>query len=101
MDPEGALRAIRGLAKANRIRLTAHADREAAECGATRGDIRRALVNAKGIRASGLGRGLRTSVLQRAGAGEHAEGELRHGRNGDDLELALIIEDGLLIITVY
>ena len=88
MDPEGALRAIRGLAKANRIRLTAHADREAAECGATRGDIRRALVNAKGIRASGLGRALDWTV-----AGPDLD--------GDDLELALIIEDGLLIITVY
>ncbi|MFA9472579.1 MAG: DUF4258 domain-containing protein [Deltaproteobacteria bacterium] len=88
MDPEGALRAIRGLAKANRIRLTAHADREAAECGATRGDIRRALVNAKGIRASGLGRASDWTV-----AGPDLD--------GDDLELALIIEDGLLIITVY
>ena len=88
MDPEGALRAIRGFAKANRIRLTAHADREAAECGATRGDIRRALVNAKGIRASGLGRASDWTV-----AGPDLD--------GDDLELALIIEDGLLIITVY
>jgi GTP-binding protein len=39
----------------------------------------------------------------RAGAGEHAEGELRHGRKGDDLELVVPLgtvvhdEDGLMI----
>jgi len=88
MDSGEALRAIRGLAKANRIRFTAHAEKEAAECGATRGDIRGALVNAKSIRASGWGRASDWTVV-----GPDSD--------GDDLELALIIEDGLLIITVY
>ena len=88
MDSAEALRVVRGLAKANRIRLTAHADREAAECGASRRHIRCALVHAKSIRASGPGRASDWTV-----AGPDLD--------GDDLELALIIEDGLLIITVY
>jgi hypothetical protein len=88
MDPEEALRAIRGLAKANRFRLTAHADREAAECGATRAHIQCALAKAKSIRPSGESRASDWTV-----AGPDLD--------GDDLELALIIEDGLLIITVY
>ena len=88
MDSEEALRVVRGLAEANRIRLTAHAEREAAECGATPGDIRCALVNAKSIHASGPDRASDWTV-----AGSDLD--------GDDLELALIIDDGLLIITVY
>jgi len=88
MDPEEALRVIRGLAKANRIRLTAHADREAAEAGATSGDIRCALANTTNIRRSGPGRASDWTVV-----GPDLE--------GDELQLALIIEDGLLIITVY
>jgi len=88
MDPEEALRAVRGLAKANRFQLTAHAVREAAECGATRAHIRSALANATSIRPSGQSR-----VSDWTVAGPDLD--------GDDLELALIIEDGLLIITVY
>jgi hypothetical protein len=88
MDSEAALRVVRGLARAKRIRLTAHAEREAAECRATPEDIRCALVNAERIRASGPGRASDWTV-----AGSDLD--------GDDLELALIIEDGLLIITVY
>ena len=88
MDSEEALRVVRSLAKANRIRLTAHAEREAAECGATPEDIRYALVNAERIRASGPGRASDWTV-----AGPDLD--------GDDLDVALIIQDGLLIITVY
>ena len=88
MDSAEALLTVRGLAKANRIRLTAHAEREAAECGATPGDIRCALVNAKSIRASGAGRASGWTV-----GGPDLD--------GDDLQLALLIQDGLLIITVY
>ena len=88
MDSEEALRVVRGLAKANRIRLTAHADREAAECGATREHIRCAIVNAKSIRASGPHRASDWTVVG-------------PDLDGDDLALALIIKDGLLIITVY
>jgi len=88
MDSAEALRVIRGLARANRIRLTAHAEREAAECGARPEDIRCALVHAKGIRASGPGRASDWTV-----AGPDLD--------GDDLEIALIIQDGLLIVTVY
>jgi len=88
MDSAAALRVIRGLARANRIRLTAHAAREAVECGATRDDIRYALSNAKRVRASGRGR---ASDWTAVGPDE----------NGDDLEVALILEDGILVITVY
>ncbi|NNE20738.1 MAG: hypothetical protein HKN10_19890 [Myxococcales bacterium] len=88
MDSAKALRVIRGLARANRIRLTAHADREAAECGTSRPHIRCALVNAKRIRASGPDRASDWTV-----AGPDLD--------GDELQIALIIEDGLLIITVY
>jgi hypothetical protein len=88
MDPEEALRVIRGMAKANRVRFTAHAAREAVECGATRDDVRCALANAKGIRASGRGRTSDWTVI-----GPDAD--------GDDLEIALILEDGVLVITVY
>jgi hypothetical protein len=88
MDSEATLRVIRGLAKANRFRLTAHADREAAECGATRADIRCALANAKTIQASGPSRASDWTVVG-------------PDLDGDDLQLALIIEDGLLVITVY
>jgi hypothetical protein len=88
MDPEEALRVVRGLARANRFRFTAHADREAAECGATRRHIRCALANAESIRASGKGRASDWTVIG-------------PDLDGDELQLALIIDDGLLIITVY
>ncbi len=88
MDPEEALRVIRGLGKANRFRLTAHAAQEAAECRATRAHIQRALANAKSVRPSGESRSSDWTVLG-------------PDLDGDDLELAVIIEDGLLIITVY
>ena len=88
MDPEEVLRAVRGLAKANRVRFTAHAAREAVECGATRDDVRRALANAKSVRASGRGRASDWTVL-----GPDA--------GGDDLEIAVVLEDGILVITVY
>jgi hypothetical protein len=88
MDSVEALRVIRGLAKANRIRLTAHAEQEAAECGASRRHIRCALVNARSVRASGPGRASDWIVTG-------------PDLDGDDLEIALIIEDGLLVITVY
>jgi len=88
MDSAEALRVIRGLAKVNRVRFTAHAAREAVECGATRDDVRRALANAKSVRASGRGRASDWTVL-----GPDAE--------GDDLEVAVILEDGILVITVY
>jgi hypothetical protein len=88
MDSAEALRVVRGLARAKRIRLTAHAEREAAECGASPGHIRGALVNAKSVRASGPGRASDWMVTG-------------PDLDGDDLEIALIIQDGLLIITVY
>ena len=88
MDSAEALRVVRGLARANRIWLTAHAAREAVECGATRDDIRCALSNAKRVRASGRGR---ASDWTAVGPDE----------NGDDLEVALISDDGILVITVY
>ena len=88
MDPAEVLRAVRGLARANRIRFTAHAAREAVECGATRDDVRCALANATRVRASGRDR---ASDWTAAGPDE----------NGDDLDVAFILDDGVLVITVY
>ena len=88
MDSVEALQAIRGLAKANRFRFTAHAAREAVECGATRDDVRCALSNAKSIRASGRERASDWTVTG-------------PDQVGDDLDIAVIVEDGILIITVY
>jgi hypothetical protein len=88
MDSAEALRVVRGLARAKRIRLTGHAEREAAECGATRAHIRCALANATSIRGSGRGRASDWTVVG-------------PDLDGDELHLALIIKDGLLIITVY
>jgi hypothetical protein len=88
MDPGEALRTVRALARANRLRFTAHAAREALECGATRDDVRCALANAKRIRPSGKGRASDWTVVG-------------PDKSGDDLEVALILEDGVLVITVY
>ena len=88
MDPEEALRVVRGLARANRVRFTAHAAREAAECGASREDVCCALTNAKGIRASGKGRTSDWTVMG-------------PDKDGGDLEIAVVLEDGVLVITVY
>lgn len=88
MDSAEALRVVRGLGRANRFRLTAHAEREAGECGASREHIRCALIHAKSIRASGPRRASDWTVVG-------------PDLDGDDLEIALIIEDGLLVVTVY
>lgn len=88
MDSAEALRVIRGLAKANRVRFTAHAAREAVECGATRDDVRCALANATRVRASGRDRASDWTAIG-------------PDKDGDDLEVALILEDGILVITVY
>ena len=88
MDSANALRAVRGLGRANRIRFTAHAAREAMECGATRDDVRCALANATSIRASGRGRASDWTVTG-------------PDPDCDDLDIAVILEDGILIITVY
>ena len=88
MDSVEALRSVRGFGRANRFRFTAHAAREAVECGATRDDVRCALANAKRIRPSGKGRASEWTAV-----GPDA--------SGDDLEVALILEDGVLVITVY
>ena len=88
MEPEAALWAVRGLAKANRVVFTKHAAREAVECGASRDDVCCALANAKNIRASGGGRASDWTVTG-------------PDRDGDDLEVAVVLEDGILVITVY
>jgi len=88
MDPEEALRVVRGLARANRVRFTAHAAREAVECGATRDDVRCALADAKSIRASGKGRTSDWTVMG-------------PDTDGDDLDIAVVLEDEVLVITVY
>ena len=88
MDSREALRVVRGLARANRIRFTAHAARESVECGATRADVRYALANVRRVRPSGRGRASDWTV---SGPDEV----------GDELEVAIILDDGILVITVY
>ena len=88
MDPEEALRVVRGLARANRVRFTAHAAREAVECGASRNDVCCALGNAQSIRESGRGRASDWTVTG-------------PDKDGDDMEVAVVLEDGILVITVY
>ena len=58
------------------------------ECGATRDDVRCALANATSIRASGRGRASDWTVTG-------------PDPDCDDLDIAVILEDGILIITVY
>lgn len=50
MTPGEALKAIRGLAGANRIRVSAHAYERMKERGAGYKDVHHALVNARGVR---------------------------------------------------
>ena len=88
MEAEAALRAVRGLAKANRLVFTKHAAREAVECGASRNDVCCALGNAQTIRESGRGRASDWTVTG-------------PDKDGDDLEVAVVLEDGILVITVY
>ena len=58
------------------------------ECGASREDVCCALANAKGIQASGKGRTSDWTVMG-------------PDKDGDDLEIAIALEDGVLVITVY
>ena len=88
MDSAEALRAVRGLARANRVVFTKHAAREAVECGASRDDVCCALANATSIRASGRGRASDWTVTG-------------PDKSGDDLEIAVVVENGVLVITVY
>lgn len=65
-----------------------HAAQEAVECGASRDDVCCALANGQAIRESGRGRASDWTVTG-------------PDQDGDDLEVAVVLEDGVLVITVY
>ncbi len=84
MNARDALTTIRGLASANRYTLTGHAYDEMIAAGAQLGDVHHALVSAR-----------RT---KRDGAGWLATGP---DRDGDDLTMKVVLEDDMLVITVW
>ena len=86
MDAASALVTIRTHAVAGRIAYTTHARQRMDQRNVTRADVRRALSNAKGCRA-----------------GDSADKWIATGPDvdGDDLDVVLVIEAGLVIVTVY
>jgi hypothetical protein len=85
MTPPEALVAVRGYATANRVRFSGHARQRAALRGATVGHVLHALRNA--------------AVCER-GEGNRwkATGP---DLDGDDLTAVVVIEDGLVVVTVF
>jgi hypothetical protein len=86
VTPAEALRDIKGYASANRFNIHPHALKRARERGATRAHIQAALTNAT------------TCVVgQMPGRWEVVGTDL----DGDPLKLAVVFEDGLLVITLF
>ena len=86
MDATSALVTIRTHAVAGRIAYTTHARQRLAQRNVTRADVRHALSGAKACRA-----------------GDAADKWIACGPDldGDDLDVVLVIEVGLIIVTVY
>lgn len=84
MTPRQALRDIQGFAKAYRIRFVRHASERMAQRGADREDVRRALMTATSCAASGE----RWKV-----SGVDVE--------GDELTVVCVLEDGVVVVTVF
>lgn len=86
MDATTALGTIRQYAVAGRLIYTAHAREQMAKRNISRGDVNRALQNAKSCRA-----------------GDTAAKWIACGPDldGDDLDVVVVIEAGLVIVTVY
>jgi hypothetical protein len=79
------LKTIRGYAAANRITLTGHARKRMAERNVRYADIRTALVNARSCRPAD-------------GTNWRATGP---DVDGDDLDVVVALEDGLIVVTIY
>jgi hypothetical protein len=86
MDAASALVTIRQYAVAGRLAYTHHALERMAQRNVTRADVRRALTSAKSCRA-----------------GDAADKWVALGpdTDGDDLDVVVVIEAGLVIVTVH
>jgi hypothetical protein len=85
MSAADALRDIRGYAAANRARFTRHAYDEMVEAGATEEDVMHALAYASRCRPGNI-----------AGRWKVTGPDL----DGDDLDVVVVIQSGLLVVTV-
>ncbi len=86
MTPDEALRDIRGYAAANRLRYTAHALARMQERTASRSDVKNALVTATACAAQG-----ETKWCVSGG----------HDLDGEALTVVVVLEDGVLVVTLY
>lgn len=86
MTPAEAQGAIRGLARAGRVRYVRHAVERMDERGATRNDVEHTLMNAS------------RCVWQPSKETWKVFGM---DLSGDELVVAVAIEDGLLVVTVF
>lgn len=85
MTPSEALADIRGYAGVGRIVLTFHAEQRMGERGVTARDVRHALVNA------GRCNGLPEDRWKVYGA----------DLSGEELVLVVVLEDGVIVVTVF
>ncbi|HEY3545334.1 MAG TPA: DUF4258 domain-containing protein [Propionicimonas sp.] len=86
MQPVEALEAVKGYAGANRIYIGDHARERMEERGATERDIREALMTASAC-------GLQTNGRWKVTGGRDLD--------GTELELVVVIEDGLVVMTLF
>jgi hypothetical protein len=87
MTPAEALEDVRGYAKAGRIMMSGHADQEMRNAGATFADVQRALSNAQKCRPS------KDSPDRWVITGPDLD--------EDDLTLVVVIESGVIVVTVW
>jgi len=85
MTPSEALADVRGYAGAGRIRLTRHAERRMEDRGLVFRDLRSALVNAR-----------QCSALP-----EERWKVCGPDASGDELTLVVLLEDGVIVVTVF
>jgi Domain of unknown function (DUF4258) len=86
MTPAEALRQVRGYATAGRVRFTSHAYQRMSERGARRQDVIEACV-----------KGERCSKGSEPGRWKVTGPDL----DGDDLTAVVVIEDGVLVVTMF
>jgi len=85
VDARTALADVRGFAAANQILIGRHARERMVERGVLYEDVRSALVSARSCRAQDGGR-WRVSGSD---------------RDGDDLDLIVVLEAGVVVVTVF
>lgn len=85
MTADEALKHVRGYAAAGRYFVSSHARQRMHERGVREGDLRNALVNA------------RSCAPQKDGKWKVEGSDL----DGDDLTVVVIIEDGLVVVTLF